>query len=78
MSSIHLFVDTNFFIQCRKYNEIGWEIGELEDVTEVVVLISEPVVSEIDRHKHDGNSRARWRARSANSLFGQVLRKRSW
>lgn len=75
LSSIHLFVDTNFFIQCRKYNEIGWEIGELEDVTEVVVLISRPVVSEIDRHKHDGNSRRARRARSANSLFGQVLKE---
>ena len=76
LSSIHLFVDTNFFIQCRKYNEIGWEIGELEDVTEVVVLISRPVVSEIDRHKHDGNSRRARRARSANSLFGQVLKEK--
>lgn len=73
LSTIHLFVDTNFFIQCRKYDKIDWEIDELENVTEVVVLISRPVVSEIDRQKHDGNSRRARRARAANSLFGQVL-----
>ncbi len=38
-----------------------------------MVLISRPVVSEIDRQKHDGNSRRARRARAANSLFGQVL-----
>ena len=76
MSTIHLFVDTNFFIQCRKYDKIDWEIDELENVTEVVVLISTPVVSEIDRQKHDGNSRRARRARAANSLLGQVLEEK--
>ncbi|NMB00265.1 MAG: hypothetical protein GX971_01890 [Firmicutes bacterium] len=73
MATVHLFVDTNFLIQCKKYDQINWKIGELEDVTEIVLLISQAVISEVDRQKHDGNSRRARKARAANSLFGQML-----
>lgn len=73
MSTVHLFVDTNFFIQCKKYDQIDWNIGELADANEIVVMVARPVQSEIDRQKQGGNSRLAKRARTANSLFGQML-----
>lgn len=73
MSKVHLFVDTNFFIQCKKYDQIDWNIDELEDVSEIILMISRPVQSEIDRQKQDGNTRRAKRARVANSLFRQML-----
>lgn len=73
LATAHLFIDTNFFIQCKKYDQIDWNIDELENVGEIVIMIARPVLSEIDRHKQDGNTRRAKRARAANSLFRQML-----
>lgn len=67
-----LFVDTNLFLQCKSLEELPWyEISDGNDY--IVLLISPPVISEIDRLKSDRNSRRAKRARKANSLFREIL-----
>lgn len=65
-----LFVDTNFFLQCKQINEILW--SEISD-DNIEILITRPVQIEIDRLKNDGNSRRSRKARSANTLFRKML-----
>lgn len=65
-----LFVDTNFFLQCKPINEILW--NEISD-DDIEILITRPVQIEIDRLKNDGNSRRSKKARSTNSLFRNML-----
>jgi hypothetical protein len=62
------FVDTNFFLQCKKYDQLPW--NEITDDTNITILISRPVQTEIDRLKNDGNSR---RARETTKLFHEML-----
>jgi hypothetical protein len=65
------FLDTNIFLQCRPIHELPWaEVAERQDVT---LLIPRAVQEEIDRLKHDGNSRRARRARAASSLFRQIV-----
>jgi hypothetical protein len=71
MKRILLFPDTNVFLQCRAFDELPW--ADSIDADEIELLIGAPVQDEIDRLKHDGNSRRARRARDANSLFRKVL-----
>ena len=69
--TLHLFVDTNLFIQCRYLSELDW--SEWKDFSEVHLIVSLPVQREIDRQKTRGNDRVGRRARSTySSLFRAI------
>jgi hypothetical protein len=65
------FVDTNFFLQCKKYDQLKW--SEITNDTDITILITRPVQVEIDKLKNDGNTRRAKRARETTSLFRQIL-----
>jgi hypothetical protein len=69
------FVDTNFFLECKKYDQLNWsEITADKDIT---ILITRPVQIEIDRLKNKGNTRSSNRARETTSLFNKMLETNS-
>ena len=57
-NSLHLVADTNLFFEFKKLNELPW--AEL-NADPIVILISKPVLDEIDKHKNQ-NGRTRDRA----------------
>lgn len=62
---LRLVADTNLFFECRKLEELPWqELGH----DPIVVLVSKPVLDEIDKHKK-ANGRTRDRA---IDIFGRV------
>ena len=67
---IHLFCDTNLLLQCRPLEELDWSQWRSR---EVHVIVTKPVMSEIDFRKYKGNARSARRARRATSLFRQML-----
>jgi hypothetical protein len=67
-----LFPDTNLFLQCNPIEQLSWEEISMDDI---LLLISRPVQSEIDELKQSGNSRKAQRARTATSLFRQILKE---
>lgn len=71
-TTAHLFVDTNFFLQCYPPEELDWTHWERFD--EVRVIVSKPVLREIDYRKNKGNDRAAKRARSTTARFRRMRR----
>ena len=65
------FIDTNFFLQCKKYDELKW--SDITNDKDITILISRPVQIEIDKLKHDGNSRRSKRAKETTNLFRKIL-----
>ena len=65
------FIDSNFFLQCKKYDQLNW--SDITTDKDNTVLITRPVQIEIDRLKNDGNSRRAKRARETTSFFRQIL-----
>ncbi len=65
------FIDTNIFIQCNDLASLSWERISKDD--DLLILISRPVLEEIDRFKSDGNSRRAKRARKASSFLKQII-----
>ena len=70
-SILHYFVDTNLFIQCHPLEQLDWSPWHTFD--EVRLIVSNPVLREIDRLKTTGNDRAGRRARAASAMFRQML-----
>ena len=70
-NEIHLFCDTNLFLQCRPLDELDWSKWQAFEA--VRVIVSHPVQSEIDGLKTKGNERQARRARKANTLFRSML-----
>jgi hypothetical protein len=66
-----LFVDTNIFLQCRDLKDLPWQ--EFTKGNDLLLLIPRAVQKQIDRLKHDGNSRRARRARIATSFIRQVV-----
>jgi hypothetical protein len=77
---MRLFVDTNFFLQCKVIPEIDWD--QVTDDDTVELIVARPVQEEIDRLKNDGNGRRAKRARRTNGLFREMIvsadGNRSW
>ena len=65
------FVDSNFFLQCKKYNQLDW--SEITNDKDITIIITRPVQIEIDKLKNDGNSRRSRRSRETTSLFRKIL-----
>ena len=73
-SSIYLFLDTNVFLQCKELEEIDWRsCGALAEFDEIHLLVSLPVMNEIDRLKSRGNDRLGRRARKANGIIRDLV-----
>ena len=66
----HLFVDTNFFLQCKPPEELDWTCWHSFD--EVRLIVSKPVLREIDYRKNKGNNRAGKRARDTSARFRRM------
>ena len=64
---LYLFVDTNLLIQCQPLEQLDWSSWSSFD--EVRLIVSSPVLREIDYRKNKGNDRVGQRARAASSMF---------
>lgn len=74
MSTIHkkyAFFDTNFLIQCRDLNQLNF-VDLLGPFDELELLLSEPVIMEIDKFKTDSNQRRSSQARKYNKAFRKM------
>ena len=67
---VHLFCDTNLFLQCRELEELDWSTWQ---GMQVRVIVSAPVLKEIDHRKNRGNDRVSRRARKASQRFRKML-----
>ena len=72
-SILHYFVDTNLFIQCQPLNQLDW--CPWDTFEEVRLIVSSPVLREIDNLKNKGR-RAGRRARATSAMFRKMLNKR--
>ncbi|WP_081648770.1 PIN domain-containing protein [Ponticaulis koreensis] len=70
---VFLFVDTNLFFQCRALEELDW--SEWVDYEAVHLIVSSPVLREVDYRKKQGNDRVGKRARKASERFRDMLGK---
>lgn len=68
---IYLIPDTNVLIQCMQLADIPWK-AEFPEVEEIMVVLTLPVLREIDRQK-GAQGRLGKRARAANSLIGRLI-----
>ena len=68
-STLYFFVDTNLFIQCQAPEQLDW--SPWHDFEEVKLIVSTPVLREIDSLKTRGG-RAGKRARAASAMFRQM------
>ena len=66
---IHLFCDANLLFQCKALEELDWSAWDSFDVR---LIVSKPVLREVDHRKNQGNSRVARRARRANALFRKM------
>jgi len=64
---LHFFIDTNLFIQCHPLEQLDWSPWRTYE--EVRLIVSRPVLREIDRLKNKGNDRVARRARAASTMF---------
>ncbi len=68
---IYLFVDTNLLIQCRPLGELDW--SPWDSFEEVQLIVSRPVLREIDYRKNKGNDRVGNRARAVAAMFRKMI-----
>ena len=68
---IALFPDSNLFLQCKDIRNLPWH--EISDGEDIEIIISRPVMEEIDRLKQDGNKRRAKRARKTNSFLRDII-----
>lgn len=68
---VYLFPDTNLFIQCKTLEELDWSAWK--DYSELRLIVSKPVLREIDHLKKKGNDRVGKRSRSASSMFREII-----
>ena len=73
MTTLHVFPDTNLFIQCHPLEQLDW--SRLGDYDDIRLIVCRTVQREIDRNKTRGNDRVGRRSRDAYSRFrGLALR----
>ena len=69
-SILYYFVDTNLFFQCRPLEQLDWSPWRKFD--EVQLIVSKPVLREIDYRKNKSSDRVGRRARSAVAMFREM------
>ena len=70
-STLYFFVDTNLLIQCKPLEQLNW--SPWKTFEEVRLIVSSPVLREIDYRKNKGNDRAGNRARATSAMFRELL-----
>ena len=70
-SVVYLFADTNLLFQCLPLEKLDWSAWNQFD--EVRLIVSKPVLREIDYHKNKGNDRVSRRARGTSAMFRKML-----
>ncbi|MCB9959712.1 MAG: hypothetical protein H6843_14035 [Rhodospirillaceae bacterium] len=70
-SVVYLFVDTNLLIQCRPLEQLDW--SPWSNFEEVRLIVSNPVLREMDYRKNKGQDRLGSRARAASAMFRKML-----
>lgn len=70
-SIVYLFADTNLFIQCRPLAELDWSMWN--QFSEIRIVVSQPVLREIDAQKGRGNDRLGRRARAASGILRKLI-----
>ena len=73
-STVSYFVDTNLFLQCHPLEHLDWTPWNAYE--EVRLIVSNPVLREVDYRKNKGNDRAANRARATSSMFRKMLPER--
>lgn len=71
MRTLHLFPDTNVFIQCRPLEQLDWSAWAEFD--EVRLIVCRPVQREIDNQKGRGSDRVGKKARQTHTLFREII-----
>ena len=71
-SKVHYFVDSNLFFQCLPLEQLDWSPWDNYD--EVWLIVSNPVLREIDFRKNKGNDRVGGRARATSAMFRKMLK----
>jgi hypothetical protein len=66
-----LFPDSNFFVQCLTPEEINWSI--LGDSNEIELIVTTPVLRELDKHKNGPNDRLGRRSRRTYAMLRPLL-----
>ena len=69
-SVLRYFVDTNLFFQCRPLDQLDWSPWHGFD--EVHLIVSRPVLREVDHRKNRGNDRVGRRARATSAMFRKI------
>ena len=70
-STVDYFVDSNLFFQCHPLEQLDWTPWAAFE--EVRLIVSSPVLREIDYRKNKGNDRVGIRARATSAIFRQML-----
>ncbi len=71
MKTLHLFPDTNLFIQCHSLGELDWSVWSEFD--EIQLIVCKPIQREIDNQKRRDNDRVGKRARKIHSMIHKIL-----
>jgi len=69
---LYLFPDTNLFLECITLKNIDWSL--LGEYSEINLLLSKPVLDELDKHKK-GSGRRRRQATDIFKMARDILRK---
>lgn len=72
---IYLIADTNFFIQYKKYDEVNFQDLFDDRYHEFTLLIPQTVISELDKHKKQGNDRVSRKARGITPLLREIIKE---
>ena len=70
-STVNYFVDSNLFFQCHPLEQLDWTPWAAFE--EVRLIVSSPVLREIDYRKNKGNDRVGIRARATSAIFREML-----
>ncbi len=68
---VYLFADTNLFIQCPPIETLPW--SDLNEFDEIELIVTSPVIKEVDNQKNKRGDRVGNKARATNSLFREIV-----
>ncbi len=69
-STVSYFVDTNVFLQCHPLEQLDWTPWDCFE--EVQLIVSRPVLREVDYRKNKGNDRVARKARATSAMFRKM------
>ena len=72
---VHFVVDTNLFHECHKLDWADFPWGSIGAFDEIMLLVTDPVLDELDRQKKDERARVKWRAIEAVAWLRALLER---